>query len=611
MCSANLAYVSIALPSISRDLSIPIGELQWVMSAYALTSGCFLLMIGRIADLYGRKLVFMTKMEMIVLRAIQGIGAAATIPAALGILAQAFPPSKARAIAFTTFSTGNPLGGGLGMVLGGALTELSSATWRSSFFVFAGIASCCLIGGVFTIDSDIPSTEKGGRVDWIGAALVTTGLTLVTFVLSEGELAEDKWATPYIIVLMIFGVIFMVVFFFWQARLERIQDDPTYPRSWLTPPPIMKVSLWTRAKGRIAAVMWIAALTFCVFRSWQYWVQLYYQDYQRLSPVQTMVRVLPMFIAGVLCNFLVAQVVGRVPIVYIVVLGASVTSTASLLFAVINPATTYWAFGFPAAVFSVWGADFVFSSGTLFVAKTVAPHEQSLAGALMQTMTQLGTTLGVPVTTIVFNRVVEQKSRAMRWRLNSTGSNAPRPALLEGYKAAQWCAFGFGALAVLLALISLPGVGIVGHRAAPQPAPAQSDPNNSEKEKKSDLVSSDPSDERVYDDKGIQVSVAWDVESGYGVVTTGNTSSKALMVDLDGPPKLKLSEDVVPPYGREITRLVDFGEQNGSRVVSVILMPTGEDGGRDDGSEASSLHGVDSDLGGHVTDGSSRPPLAV
>ncbi|KAJ8519130.1 hypothetical protein ONZ45_g3885 [Pleurotus djamor] len=470
--SANLAYVSIALPSISRDLSIPIGELQWVMSAYALTSGCFLLMIGRIADLYGRKLVFMTKMAMIVLRAIQGIGAAATIPAALGILAQAFPPSKARAIAFTTFSTGNPLGGGLGMVLGGALTELS--------------------------------------------------------------------------------------------------------------------------------------------RSWQYWVQLYYQDYQRLSPVQTMVRVLPMFIAGILCNFLVAQVVGRVPIVYIVVLGASVTSTASLLFAVINPATTYWAFGFPAAVFSVWGADFVFSSGTLFVATTVAPHEQSLAGALMQTMTQLGTTLGVPVTTIVFNRVVEQKSRAMRWRLNSTGSNAPRPALLEGYKAAQWCAFGFGALAVLLALISLPGVGVVGHRAAPQSTPAQSDPNKSEKEKKNDLVGSDPPDERVYDDKGIQVSVAWDVESGYGVVTTGNTSSKALMVDLDSPPKLKLSEDVVPPYGREITRLVDFGEQNGSRVVSVILMPTGEDGGRDDGSEASSLHGVDSDLiGGHVTDGSSRPPLAV
>ncbi|KAL4258889.1 MFS transporter superfamily protein [Pleurotus pulmonarius] len=507
--SANLAYVSIALPAISKDLAVPLDELQWVMTAYALTSGCFLLMIGRIADLYGRKRVFMagsafsivftiacglvqTKEGMFVLRAFQGIGAAATIPAALGILAQSFPPSKARALAFTTFSTGNPLGGGLGMTLGGVLTEFSPAGWRSSFFVFAGISSVCIVGGYFFIDADKPTTEKNGRVDWIGAFLVTSGLTLLTVVLSQGEAAPKQWASPYIIVLIIFGVIFMVAFFMWQARLERIQNDLDYPRSWLTPPPLMKVSFWTRAKGRLAAVLWIAALTFCVFRSWQYWVQLYYQNYERLSPVETMVRVLPMFIMGILCNFFMAQIISRVPIVYIVAAGAAITSTAALLFAVIDPTAPYWAFGFPAAIFSVWGADFVFSSGTLFVAKTVAQHEQSLAGGVMQTMTQLGTTLGVPITTIVYNRVVQQRSREMRWRLNPMGSNAPRPAMLAGYRAAQWCAFAFGCLAIILALIFLPGVGIVGHRGPPAPAQGTTDkgpfnPPPAEDEKKQDL----------------------------------------------------------------------------------------------------------------------------
>ncbi|KDQ30477.1 hypothetical protein PLEOSDRAFT_155156 [Pleurotus ostreatus PC15] len=449
--SANLAYVSIALPAISKDLSVPLDELQWVMTAYALTS--------------------------------------------LGILAHSFPPSKARALAFTTFSTGNPLGGGLGMTLGGVLTEFSPAGWRSSFFVFAGISCICIVGGYFFIDADKPTTEKNGRVDWIGAFLVTSGLTLLTVVLGQGEAAPKQWATPYIIVLMIFGVIFMITFFMWQARLERIQNDLNYPRSWLTPPPLMKVSFWTRAKGRLAAVLWIAALTFCVFRSWQYWVQLYYQNYERLSPVETMVRVLPMFIMGILCNFFMAQVISRVPIVYIVAAGAAITSTAALLFAMIDPTAPYWAFGFPATIFSVWGADFVFSSGTLFVAKTVAQHEQSLAGGVMQTMTQLGTTLGVPITTIVYNRVVQQRSREMRWRLNPMASNAPRPAMLAGYRAAQWCAFAFGCLAIILALIFLPGVGIVGHRGPPGPAQETTDkgpfkPSPPEDEKKQDIESS-------------------------------------------------------------------------------------------------------------------------
>ncbi|KAG9223106.1 hypothetical protein CCMSSC00406_0000205 [Pleurotus cornucopiae] len=459
--SANLAYVSIALPAISKDLSVPLDELQWVMTAYALTSGCFLLMIGRIADLYGRKRVFMA--------------------------------GSAFSIIFTI--AWNPLGGGLGMTLGGVLTEFSPAGWRSSFFVFAGISCICIVGGYFFIDADKPTTEKNGRVDWIGAFLVTSGLTLLTVVLGQGEAAPKQWATPYIIVLMIFGVIFMITFFMWQARLERIQNDLNYPRSWLTPPPLMKVSFWTRAKGRLAAVLWIAALTFCVFRSWQYWVQLYYQNYERLSPVETMVRVLPMFIMGILCNFFMAQVISRVPIVYIVAAGAAITSTAALLFAMIDPTAPYWAFGFPATIFSVWGADFVFSSGTLFVAKTVAQHEQSLAGGVMQTMTQLGTTLGVPITTIVYNRVVQQRSREMRWRLNPMASNAPRPAMLAGYRAAQWCAFAFGCLAIILALIFLPGVGIVGHRGPPGPAQETTDkgpfkPSPPEDEKKQDIESS-------------------------------------------------------------------------------------------------------------------------
>ncbi|KAG5720143.1 hypothetical protein E4T56_gene555, partial [Termitomyces sp. T112] len=112
-----------------------------------------------------------------------------------------------------------------------------------------------------------------------------------------------------------------------------------------------------------------------------------------------------MFVSGVLCNIFVASVVAYVPIVVLLTVGTLGTSLACLLFAIINPNATYWAYGFPSAVITVFGADFVFASGTLFIAKVAEPHEQSLAGALFQTMTQLGTSLGVTVTTVIFNRV--------------------------------------------------------------------------------------------------------------------------------------------------------------------------------------------------------------
>jgi hypothetical protein len=119
-----------------------------------------------------------------------------------------------------------------------------------------------------------------------------------------------------------------------------------------------------------------------------------------------MLRMMAMSITGVLCTFAVALVIGRVYLVnivgelsqpltchvtdtYFVVFGTVMTSSAGLLFALMNTSSTYWAFGFPAAVFSVFGADLVFAAGLIFVAQVSLPHEQSLAGALFQTMTQV------------------------------------------------------------------------------------------------------------------------------------------------------------------------------------------------------------------------------
>ncbi|KAG2073085.1 MFS general substrate transporter [Suillus decipiens] len=458
---SNTTSVSISLPAIQKGLAIQEDQLQWLVSAYSLSSGCLLLYFGRLADLYGRKKAFMAGtlcqvafslacgfaqdgLTLAVLRGFQGIGGAATIPSALGILAHAFPPSRARSIAFATFAAGAPVGGAFGTIIGGVLTQVTSTHWRSVFYLAAATSAFTGVTGLISFDADAPSSEVVKRVDWIGASLVTTGLVLIVFVLGQGEIASDGWKTPYIIVLLILGVIMLALFIVWEWKLERIIDgDPSRATSMWTPPPLMKVSLWTRAKGRMAVILVIAFLNWSAFIGWSFWVQLYYQDYLLLTPVKTMIRFIPMFIVGCLCNFFVAMVVAKLPLVIFIGNGTLLTAAAAMLFALINPTVTYWAFGFPSTVLIVFGADFVYSSGTIFIAKTSLPHEQSVAGALFQTMTQIGTAFGLTISTIVFNTVVDKESYKLGVTVNSSGTNAPMSAQLMGYKGAQWTSVAF------------------------------------------------------------------------------------------------------------------------------------------------------------------------
>ncbi|KAJ7624389.1 major facilitator superfamily domain-containing protein [Roridomyces roridus] len=268
LSTASSVGITIFYPVIGADLA-----------------GCFLLLFGRLADLYGRKKLYVSgtlylgilhlgcgfarhATTLFVLRGLQGLGgAAAFIPACLGILAHAFPPSRARSVVFATFSAA------VGTQIGAVLTQYTKSSWRSSFYVLTGISLLCAIGSLLLIDADLPSTESDRRVDWLGAFLVTVGLVFVVFVLSPGSLASNGWKTGYIIALLIVGVLFITLFIGWQHHLEKRQSEPDNRR----PPPLMKLSMWRRTKGKFAVV------------------QLYYENYVKLSPVHTAVRLLPLW----------------------------------------------------------------------------------------------------------------------------------------------------------------------------------------------------------------------------------------------------------------------------------------------------------------------------
>ncbi|KAI1790080.1 efflux transporter [Ganoderma leucocontextum] len=486
---ANMTAVSISLPTIGSDLNIIESMLQWIVSAYSLSSGCLLSFLGRLADLFGRKLTFILgcawmgifglgcgfaqdEITIDILRALQGLGPAAASrceccfhthhhqlphvahPLQLGILVHTFPPSHIRSVAFATFAAGAPVGGALGSTVGGVLTQLTAAM-------------CCL-GGYISIEADVPYTLPDKRLDWVGAFLVTAGLTFIVFILSDGSIAPDGWRTGYIIALVIVGVFSLVLFVFWERYLEQVHmQGGEVSQKWWTPPPLMPVSIWGRANGKVAAVLVIAfveSLEWCSFSGFTFWVQLYYQEYLNLSPILTMVRLLPMQVTGVTCNVVIALIVAHASLVYLATIGTLFTATANLLFAVIVPSTPYWAFGFPAVVLCVFGADFFFSTGTLFIARACLPHEQSVGGALFQTLTQLGTAFGLAISTVVFNATLRAKERDLGIGANVEGTNAPREAQLAAYKGAMWSGFAFGVFGMLLAVLFLRGVGVVGHR---------------------------------------------------------------------------------------------------------------------------------------------------
>ncbi|KAJ6468230.1 MFS general substrate transporter [Mycena sanguinolenta] len=452
---ASSVATSVFLPTIGADLGIAEDQLQWLVSAFALSSGCLLLLFGRLADLFGRKKIFLlgtawlavfslgcgfakSSTALFILRGLQGVGPAAFIPACLGILAHAFPPSRARNVAFATFSAGAPLGGAIGIQLGALLVQKTRATWRSPFFLFAGMSALCVVGGIFAIEPDMPSTESDHRVDWIGAFLSTAGLLLLLFVLGQGQVAPHGWKTGYIIASLVLGVLLIVLFVLWEYRLEKSGGRP----------PLMKLTLWTRANGRFAVIQVIAFLEWAAFLSFYFWALVYYENYVKLTPILTAVRMLPMLVAGLLCNVFVMLAISRVDFALLVAFGTSFTALAALLFAIIKPSSPYWSYGFVAPIVSVFGADFVFASGTLFVAKVALPHEQSLAGGLFQTLTQLGTAFGLAITTIVQDAAGGK----------SAGNDAP----LKAYQAAQWTSFGMAVLCTILAAVFLRGVGFVG-----------------------------------------------------------------------------------------------------------------------------------------------------
>ncbi|KAJ2985304.1 hypothetical protein NUW58_g5607 [Xylaria curta] len=484
--------VVIILPTIGRELNIPDSRLQWIVSAYALTFGTFLLLWGRIADklptnalkmailtpsiiVYGKRDIFIwgsafvaatlivnpflpNEIAFDLFRGLQGLGAAANVPTAIGILGVTFPPGKAKNYAFSAYASGAPLGSVFGNLLAGFIA--SATSWKWVFGALGGLAVLITAAGIFFVPqppASLAPQRKGlvllKSVDWLGGFLVTAGLLALLFALTEGNVVG--WSTPWVPVLIVVAVILLGVFYAWQWY----QENRTTRR------PLIKVSIFHN--GRFCAGLAIMALFFACFNNFVVYATYFFQDYQGLSPLQTTLRFIPTGATGVLVAFIVSHLISRVPTWILLLCANTAMSISCLLFAVPLPqSTSYFAFGLPAFVLSVIGADITWPCLTLFTSKSLPREDQAIGGGLINASAGVGRAIGLAIDTAVQTAILARERGVPVERAGKiTGWDE---ASVVSIRAANWFNFGLAIFCIGVVCVAFRGTGIVGRNEKPR-----------------------------------------------------------------------------------------------------------------------------------------------
>ena len=431
MVVLDATIVNVALPSIQKDLHLSEGNLQWIVNAYTLVFGGFLLLGGRAGDLLGRKRLFLIGLViftgaslfdglansegmLIGARALQGFGAALISPAALSIIATTFSEGTERAKALGVWAAIAIGGSAVGLVLGGVLTQYFSWPWI--FFVNVPIG---IVGFVLSMRL-IPESrdEQAHRsYDLAGAVTVTGGLMALVYAIVDAQ--QAGWGSAK--TLGFFGLAVALLATFVVVELR-------------TKAPLVRLSIFRIRSLLTANVAMLLAMSgmFAMF----FFNTLYIQRILGFSPVKAGVALLP-FSAGIMVSAgLASAFAPRVGVRPVAAIGFLLTAAGLALFTQLPVDGSYLTNVLPSIVLSSLGMGAVFMPLTLIATTGLEDSDQGLASGLFNTSQQIGGALGLAVlSTIATSRT-------------AAAVGSPDHNLVVGF---HW-AFGAGAVAMIIAL---------------------------------------------------------------------------------------------------------------------------------------------------------------
>ncbi len=442
MVILDVAIVNVALPSIQVDLGFSQENLQWVISAYALMFGGFLLLGGRSADLLGRRRVFMagtiiftlgsllcglawSETALIASRAFQGFGAALITPAALSILVTTFTEGRERNIALGAWGAVGGVGAAAGVLFGGILTDYLS--WEWIFFVNVPVGLAALALAPFLLSESLDKHGQG--FDIPGAVLVTSGLSLLVLGVTQGH--GWGWSSGRTIGVFVASALLLLAFVGWERRV---------------PHPLVPFSIFrlqTLAAANVVGFILGTAL-FAMFLM----LTLYMQQVLGYSPLETGVGYLAVAGTAIIWANVAAAAVTRLGVKPALVFGMSMMTLGLLYFTQVSVGGSYWTELFPGFLIVGLGLPFAFVPVTIAAVAGTKPQEAGLASGLINTSQQIGGAVGIAILSTV----------AVSTTTDDLASGVAQPsALTDGFQAAFWVGAAIAFAGVLVSLIFVRG----------------------------------------------------------------------------------------------------------------------------------------------------------
>jgi EmrB/QacA subfamily drug resistance transporter len=437
----DASIVNVALPSIGRDLHFAQENLSWVINAYTLTFGGFLLLGGRMADLLGRRRLFVaglilfalaslagglsqTEAQLIVARAFQGLGGALLSPAALSLITVIFAEGAERNKAFGVWGAVAGSGGAVGVLLGGMLTQWAGWQWVLFVNVPIGLAAAALAPRL------LPESRNDGarNFDVAGAISITAGLSVIVYALVDA--VNSGWGSLHTLGLLAVGLVLVAGF----VLIERTARAPLVPF-----PGIFRIRT---ISGINLTALFIAMSLFSMF----FFISLYMQRVLGYDALKAGVSYLPLAAGIIVSAGLASGLTTRFGFKPVLILGLLLTAAGLIWFSQISAHGTYVGDILFPSLLAALGLGFAFVPMTVAAVSGVEGHEAGLASGLINTSQQIGGALGLAILATIAN------SRTKDVMLGAGGSPRALPeALTEGFQRAFTVGAGFAILGALLA----------------------------------------------------------------------------------------------------------------------------------------------------------------
>jgi EmrB/QacA subfamily drug resistance transporter len=396
MVVLDVAIVNVALPSIKTDLHFSQESLQWVITAYAILFGGVLLLGGRLADLFGRRRLFVvglvlftvsslldglawSETSLIAFRALQGLGAALLSPAALSMLTTTFEEGRERNVALGIWGAASGSGGAAGVLLGGALTSAFSWSWIFFINVPAGIVVLALVPFLLR-ESRADLSHR--TFDVAGAVSITSGLMLLVYAMTRA--AQHGWVTAETIGLLAISAALVVAF----VVIELRSKAPLLP---------MRIfRLRTLTASNVSGLL-LAAAVFSQF----FLLTLYMQQVLHYSALKTGVAYISLTLSIIAFSGIAQALATRIGIRPVLTAGLLLSAGGLVLYAQLPVHGHYFSNLFPAFLLSGIGLALAFVPTSIGALTGVRQSDAGVASGLINTSQQIGGAIGVAAATTI------------------------------------------------------------------------------------------------------------------------------------------------------------------------------------------------------------------